>query len=159
VLGWQRVLTEVPGGEEIGLACEIIRRPRNDHLTVGEHIGTVSHGQGHLHVLLDQQHSAAGVAGHRAEHREQALDDHGSQAQAHLVDHEEAGRRGQSPSQRQHLLLPTREQPSPPAEIHPHRIAWANAARTTTWIRASVPDASGRPGIPPKRGGIPYEEW
>ena len=27
MLGCQRVLTEVPRGEEIGLACEIIRRP------------------------------------------------------------------------------------------------------------------------------------
>lgn len=49
------------------------------------------------------------------------LHDDRRQAQAHLVDHHQARPGGQAPGDRQHLLLPAREHPGPPAEQRPLR--------------------------------------
>ena len=71
--------------------------PDSHQLAVGEHVGAVGDRERHVHVLLDEQHPAAGVVGDGPEHREEALDDHRRQAEAHLVDHEQPRPRGQRP--------------------------------------------------------------
>ena len=58
-------------------------------------------------MLLDDQHRSAGLRGEFAYEWKQALDDDGSEAKTHLVDHEQPRFADKGTAQGEHLLLAT----------------------------------------------------
>ena len=132
MLGCERVLTEVPGGEEIGLACEIIRRPRDDHLTVGEHVGAVGHGRAPCA-------RAARRAARRSRCRRRPCGAPGAGARRSPAPGRGSSRR---PCSRRGVVArarasasiccsPAREQPGPAVEQWPARAGKYSSARST----------------------------
>ena len=90
---------------------EVFRRALHRQLAVAQHVGPVGDLEREVDVLLDEQDAGTGVVGDLAQHGEQPFDDDRRQAEAHLVDHQQLGLRGQRPRHRQHLLLAARQQP------------------------------------------------
>ena len=82
-----------------------------------QHVAAVGDRQGHVDVLLHDQHARACLVGHAPHDRHHALHDDGGQTHAHLVDQQHLGLGHQRPGHGQHLLLAPREQAgAPPAQ-------------------------------------------
>jgi hypothetical protein len=73
-------------------------------------VGVVGQAERHGRELLDQQHPGAGL-GDRGDHRDQAADHDGRQAQRELVDQQVARLRDQRLGQHDHLLLAAGQRP------------------------------------------------
>ena len=56
---------------------------------MAEDVGALGDGQTEVHVLLDEDHGGAGLVGHPAQHRHEALDDHRREPEAELVDEQQ----------------------------------------------------------------------
>ena len=76
--------------------------------SVLQHVGAIRRVQRHEHVLLDQEQRRA-LAIDLLDHVDQAVDDLGREAERQLVDHQQLRPRHHAPSDRDHLLLPTRQ--------------------------------------------------
>src|SRR5438477_12895304 len=88
---------------------EIARLAFEDDLPARHHQNAVGDLQRLVDVLLDEQDRHALVGG-RADRAQQAIDDHRRETERELVDEEYAAAARETTSQREHLLLATREE-------------------------------------------------
>ena len=82
--------------------------PVKADLTLLHEVRRVSHGEGDIHRLLDQDHCRAAVP-QAAHHAQQLLDHHRGQAQRQFVDHQQSRFGQKCHGQGKHLLLATGE--------------------------------------------------
>ena len=108
------LLAQVAGDEQLAVGAELLDRPVEHDLPVREHVAAVGDLEGELDVLLDEEHAASGLLGVLADPRQQALDDHRSEAEAELVEEQQPGLAGERAGDGEHLLLPARQQPGAP---------------------------------------------
>ncbi|CFM03699.1 Uncharacterised protein [Bordetella pertussis] len=109
----------------IGVAGQPLGAAAYHHLAGLHDVTVVRHRQRDRGVLLHQQHRDALLGIDARDDRENALDQHGRQAQRRLVQQHQAGLGDQRPAYRQHLLLAARQiarQPAAPL-VQPREVA------------------------------------
>src|SRR4051794_31346517 len=102
---------QVAGSQEVAPPTQVLGRALEHEPAVAEHVRPVGHLERERDVLLHEQHAGAEVLRHAAQDREQPLDDHRREPEAHLVDQEHARRAHQRAANREHLLLAAGQHP------------------------------------------------
>ena len=90
-----RVLSEIAGDQQLPVRAQVLRVVLEHEPAVGQHVGAVGDLERELDVLLDEQHGGAQLLGDAAQDRQQPLDDHGREPEAHLVDQQQPRRAAQ----------------------------------------------------------------
>jgi hypothetical protein len=88
---------------------------------VGQDVAAVGDAQRQVNVLFHEQHARPAAGRVLPHHRKEPADDDRSQAEAHLVEHQQFRLAGQGAGDREHLLLAAREQPRLPLLQLPQR--------------------------------------
>src|SRR5262249_1255135 len=98
------------GAPDVLVAQQLLPAPREHHASVLQHVAALREGQGLPRVLLDQQHRRPGAID-LGDDPEDLLHDQWRQPERRLIQHQDARQRHQGPSNREHLLLTTRQRP------------------------------------------------